>query len=135
MTTPIIDLIPFAKTIGVEIVEASRDKVVGKLVVWPTFARGAEPFMAAQQWRSQTRLAQSAVSSLCPKARREPRPSKARPTFSAAKQGTVVIGEAMPLHRGKRTSVWQTKIYADDGKAGALVIQTQMTLAKTQAVI
>jgi uncharacterized protein (TIGR00369 family) len=48
--------------------------------------------------------------------------------LGAAKMGTTVTGETTPVHRGRRTSVWQTKITGEDGKAVALVIQTQMAL-------
>ena len=45
-----------------------------------------------------------------------------------AKAGSVVEGEATPLHVGRRSSVWQTRITGADGKLLALVIQTQMTI-------
>lgn len=48
--------------------------------------------------------------------------------LGSAKAGATVLGETTPIHRGKRTSVWQTKIRTEDGKAVALVLQTQMTL-------
>jgi len=48
--------------------------------------------------------------------------------FSSAKEGSVVLGEATPLHIGRRTSVWQTRLSREDGKLIALVTQTQMVL-------
>ena len=48
--------------------------------------------------------------------------------LGAAPQGSTVIGETTPVHRGKRTSVWQTMIRTEDGKPVALIIQTQMAL-------
>jgi 1,4-dihydroxy-2-naphthoyl-CoA hydrolase len=39
-----------------------------------------------------------------------------------------VTGEAKPLHIGRRSSVWQTRITNDEGKLMALVTQTQMTV-------
>jgi 1,4-dihydroxy-2-naphthoyl-CoA hydrolase len=42
--------------------------------------------------------------------------------------GTRIIGECTPLHRGKTTMVWQTRVTSEDGKLCALVIQTQMAL-------
>ena len=42
--------------------------------------------------------------------------------------GTRIIGECTPLHRGKTTMVWQTRVTSEDGKLCALVIQTQMVL-------
>jgi uncharacterized protein (TIGR00369 family) len=48
--------------------------------------------------------------------------------LAAAKEGTTVTGEATPVHRGRRTSVWRTDIAREDGKLVALVIQTQMAI-------
>jgi uncharacterized protein (TIGR00369 family) len=42
--------------------------------------------------------------------------------------GSTVTGEATPLHVGRRSSVWQTRLTNDDGKLLALVTQTQMTV-------
>ena len=42
--------------------------------------------------------------------------------------GTRVIGECIPLHRGKTTMVWQTLVKSENGNLCAVVIQTQMAL-------
>jgi uncharacterized protein (TIGR00369 family) len=48
--------------------------------------------------------------------------------IAAAPVGTKVIGECVPLHRGKRTMVWQTRITTAEGRLVAMVTQTQMVL-------
>ncbi|MGR3783500.1 MAG: PaaI family thioesterase, partial [Albimonas sp.] len=48
--------------------------------------------------------------------------------LGAAKEGTTVTGTATPIHKGGRTSVWQTRITREDGKNVALVTQTQLIL-------
>lgn len=48
--------------------------------------------------------------------------------FAAAPVGTTVTGECTPLHRGRRTMVWQTRITNAEGRLLALVTQTQMVL-------
>jgi 1,4-dihydroxy-2-naphthoyl-CoA hydrolase len=47
--------------------------------------------------------------------------------FAACKAGTI-RAEATPLHRGKRTHVWQTRITDQAGKLLSLTTQTQMIL-------
>lgn len=47
--------------------------------------------------------------------------------FSAALAG-VVRAETTPLHRGKRTQVWQTRITDAAGRLVAQTVQTQMVL-------
>ncbi len=48
--------------------------------------------------------------------------------FAPAPAGTTVSAECVPLHRGKRTMVWQTRITGAAGRLLAIVTQTQMVL-------
>jgi len=48
--------------------------------------------------------------------------------FRAAPVDTTVTGECTPLHRGKSTMVWQTRVTTEDGALVAMVTQTQMVL-------
>jgi 1,4-dihydroxy-2-naphthoyl-CoA hydrolase len=48
--------------------------------------------------------------------------------FSAGRAG-VVRAESTPLHKGRRTMVWQTRITDEGGRLLAQVIQTQMVLS------
>ena len=47
--------------------------------------------------------------------------------FAPARQGKV-RAESMPLHQGRRTHVWQTRVTDESGKLLSLTIQTQMIL-------
>ena len=47
--------------------------------------------------------------------------------FAAGRSGTV-RAETTPLHRGKRTMVWQTRVTDESGRLLSLTIQTQMVL-------
>jgi uncharacterized protein (TIGR00369 family) len=42
--------------------------------------------------------------------------------------GTKVIGECLPLHRGRRTMVWQTRITSAEGRLVGVVTQTQLVI-------
>ncbi len=46
----------------------------------------------------------------------------------AAKLGETVLASTTPIHIGRRTHVWQTRLETEDGKLIALVTQTQMIL-------
>jgi uncharacterized protein (TIGR00369 family) len=48
--------------------------------------------------------------------------------FAGIPIGDVAYAECTPLHRGRTTMVWQTRITRKDGKLCALVIQTQAVL-------
>ena len=48
--------------------------------------------------------------------------------FAAILLGDTARAECTPLHRGRTTMVWQTRITRGDGRLCALVTQTQMVL-------
>jgi uncharacterized protein (TIGR00369 family) len=48
--------------------------------------------------------------------------------LAAAPVGSKVSAVCTPLHRGRRTMVWQTHVSREDGKLVAVVTQTQMVL-------
>jgi 1,4-dihydroxy-2-naphthoyl-CoA hydrolase len=48
--------------------------------------------------------------------------------FAGVPVGDVARAECTPLHRGRTTMVWQTKVTRDDGRLCALVTQTQIVI-------
>jgi len=53
---------------------------------------------------------------------------ESKTNFFAAGRSGVVRAESTPLHRGKTTMVWQTRITDESGRLLSLTIQTQMVL-------
>jgi uncharacterized protein (TIGR00369 family) len=49
--------------------------------------------------------------------------------FAAGREG-VVRAEATPLHRGRSTMVWQTRVTDQSGRLLSMTIQTQMVLVR-----
>ena len=48
--------------------------------------------------------------------------------LAPAPAGTKILGETAPVHRGRRTMVWQTRVTTETGRAVALVTQTQLVI-------
>jgi uncharacterized protein (TIGR00369 family) len=48
--------------------------------------------------------------------------------LGAGRAGTTISAECAPLHKGRRTMVWQTNVRDENGKLIAQVTQTQMVL-------
>jgi 1,4-dihydroxy-2-naphthoyl-CoA hydrolase len=124
------DIIPFAKAMGVEIVDASPERVIGTLLVRPDLCTtGGTLHGGAAMALADSLGAIGAYLSL-PEGAKGATTLESKTNFlGAAKAGTTVTAEATPVHSGKRTAVWQTKITSEDGKAVALVIQTQLVLS------
>ena len=53
---------------------------------------------------------------------------ESKTNFFAAGRAGVVRAEATPLHKGRRTHVWQTRITDESGRMLSLTLQTQMVL-------
>jgi uncharacterized protein (TIGR00369 family) len=45
-----------------------------------------------------------------------------------AAEGSVVTGECTPVHKGRTTQVWQTRVTSAEGRLVALVTQTQIVM-------
>ena len=48
--------------------------------------------------------------------------------IGGAAEGSTVTGETTPVHKGRTTHVWQTRVTNDAGKLVALVTQTQIVM-------
>jgi uncharacterized protein (TIGR00369 family) len=48
--------------------------------------------------------------------------------FAAVPVGDIAYAETTPLHRGRTTMVWQTRVTRGDGRLCAIVTQTQLVL-------
>jgi len=119
---------PFANLMGVEILERSKDRVRGRLVVREDLCTAGGILHGGAYMAFADALgAIAGFMNLPPGARTTTLESKTN-FLGSAKVGTEVFGEATPLHVGRRSSVWQTRITAPEGKLLALVVQTQMTI-------
>ena len=128
--TKIDDLpkIGFADYIGVKITHLSKDRVEGELVVRdevetiPGVLHGGAIMAFADNLG-----ATATFINLPPGARTTTLESKTN-FFAGIPHGDTARAECTPLHRGRTTMVWQTRITRGDGRLCALVTQTQMVL-------
>ena len=119
---------PFSDLMGVEIVERAKDRVVGRMRVRDDLCTAGGILHGGAYMAFADALgAIGGVLNLPPNARTTTLESKTN-FLRGAPAGSTVTGEATPLHIGRRSSVWQTRITNDEGKLMALVTQTQMTV-------
>jgi uncharacterized protein (TIGR00369 family) len=120
--------LPFAETMGVKVVEASKTRVVGQLTVREELTTGGHILHGGAYMAFADSLgAIAGFLNLAPGTRTTTLESKTN-FLGSARVGETITGEATPLHVGRRSSVWQTRVINADGRLLALVIQTQMTL-------
>ena len=121
----------FAEHVGIEIVRAESDRVIGRIVVGPQHSNGRDRVHGgAIMSLADTLGAIGTVLNLPPGAGTSTIESKTN--FLAAGRGPHLIGEAIPLHVGRNTMVWQTTVRDADDRRIAVVTQTQLVLTPEQ---
>jgi uncharacterized protein (TIGR00369 family) len=120
--------LPFADLLGIVYLSASKERVTAELTVRDDLCtRPAVLHGGAIMAFADTLGAAATVLNLPPGAWTTTIESKTN-FLAPAPAGTKVVGETTPIHRGRRTMVWQTRITTAEGRAVAVVIQTQMVL-------
>ena len=119
---------PFPRLMGVEIVEASAQKVRGRVVVTPDLCTSGHIMHGGAIMAFADTLGAIGASLNLPQGAGTTTIESKTNFIGAAQEGTVVEAETMPIHVGRRSSVWQTRISRADGKLVAVVTQTQMVL-------
>ena len=118
----------FPGLMGIEILEASKDKIVASMRVRADLCTsGGLCHGGAYMALADTVGAIGTVINLPPNTRTTTIESKTN-FLGAAAVDTEVTAESVPLHRGRTTQVWQTTIKSEAGKLCAVVMQTQMVL-------
>src|SRR5687767_4555953 len=116
-----------ADTLGIRFVEVAKDRVVAELIYrQPLTTVGGALHGGALMAFADTVGAAATFLNLPAGASTTTLESKTN-FFSAGRGGTV-RAEATPLHRGRRTMVWQTRVTDEGGRLLSLTIQTQMVL-------
>jgi uncharacterized protein (TIGR00369 family) len=119
---------PFSDLMGVEVIERSKDRVRGRLVVRADLCTAGGILHGGAYMAFADALgAIGGVLNLPPGARTTTLESKTN-FLGSAPVGATVEAETTPLHIGRRSSVWQTRITNPEGRLLCLVIQTQMTI-------
>lgn len=120
--------LPFATLLGIDFVSATPDKIVAELTVRDELCtRPAVLHGGAIMAFADTLGAAGTIVNLPDGAGTTTIESKTN-FLAPAPLGTRLVGEATPVHRGKRTMVWQTRIATAEGRLVALVTQTQLIL-------
>lgn len=118
----------FPERIGVRLVEASVDKVVGEISVEHSHCTTVGVMHGGAIMALADTLGAYATAIQLPAGARTTTLESKTNFFAAVPSGTTVRAECVPLHRGKRTMVWQTTLTTEAGKRAAMVTQTQIVI-------
>jgi 1,4-dihydroxy-2-naphthoyl-CoA hydrolase len=120
--------LPFAELLGIAFTEADKERVVAEIIVRdelctsPSVMHGGAIMAFAD-----TLGAAGTILNLPEGAGTTTLESKTN-FIAGAPRPPRLVGEATPVHRGRRTQVWTTRVATAEGRLVAIVTQTQMVL-------
>jgi uncharacterized protein (TIGR00369 family) len=120
--------LPFAKVLGLKFVAASETGVRAEMVVKPELCTRPDILHGGAVMAFADTLGAAATILNLPEGKGTTTIESKTNFIGGAKEGATVIATATPVHRGRRTQVWQTRLETEDGKLVAVVTQTQMVL-------
>lgn len=118
----------FPGLIGVKLVEMAPERVVAHLDVRPDLCTAGGIMHGGAYMAFADTLGAIGTIVNMDRGRRTTTTDSSTKFIGGAKAGTTVVGESLPLHRGRTTQVWQTSIRTLEGKLCAVVTQTQLIL-------
>ena len=119
---------PFADFMGMRITHMSLDKVEAELVVRAELNNRFGVLHGGALMALADNLGGTATMANLPAGARTATIESKTNFFAGIAVGDTAHAECTPLHRGRTTMVWQTRVTRNDGKLCALVIQTQIVI-------
>lgn len=118
----------FPGTMGVKLIDITKDRVLAEMPVREDLCTAGKILHGgAYMAFADTLGAVGTIFNMPADARTSTIESKTN-FMGSAPAGSKVIGESTPLHRGRTTQVWTTRITSESGKLLAVVTQTQMVM-------
>jgi len=117
---------PFSRLMGTKIIEATRDQVVAEVLVREELTNRNGGLHGGAVMAIADNLGGTATFLNMPEGAGTTTIESKTNFFAAVAFGDTVRAECTPLHRGRTTMVWQTRIIRGDGKLAAIVTQTQL---------
>jgi 1,4-dihydroxy-2-naphthoyl-CoA hydrolase len=119
---------PFAEFMGMKITHLSRDKITAEIFVREELNNRFGAMHGGAVMALADNLGGTATFANLPEGGRTATIESKTNFFAPIPIGDTAFAECTPLHRGRTTMVWQTRITRNDGRLCALVTQTQIVI-------
>ena len=126
-----LEPLPFARLMGVTVVSVTPDLVIGELKVREDLCTRPNVLHGGAYMAFADTLGGVGTMLNLPEGAGTTTIESKTNFIAAAPLGSRIRAEATPLHRGRRTMVWQTRITTAEGRLAALVTQTQLVLSNS----
>jgi uncharacterized protein (TIGR00369 family) len=128
MPTPALKQPPFASLVGINITHASPERVTAELTVRDELTNGNGILHGGAIMTLADNLGGAATMVNLQAGFLTTTIESKTNFFAAVSLGDTAHAECTPLHRGRTTMVWQTRITRGDGRLAAVVTQTQLVI-------
>jgi uncharacterized protein (TIGR00369 family) len=119
---------PFARWLGLEYESIDKDRLVARLIVREDTSNGGGTMHGGALMAFADTLGAVGTIINMPAGSRTTTLESKTNFIGAAPVGAVLRGEATPVHRGRTTQIWTTRITTEEGKLVAIITQTQIVL-------
>ncbi|MEO1304079.1 MAG: PaaI family thioesterase [Pseudomonadota bacterium] len=120
---------PYSKLLGIKLLEATKDKVVGELLIRDDLCTAGGTMHGGCMMSFCDVLGATGAWLAIPEGAKGTTTIDSNTSFlSGPPAGTLVTGVSLPVRIGRRLSVWQTEVTDPAGKKVCLVTQTQLVL-------
>ena len=121
--------LPLAKLMGVTFTHAEQHQVIATLVVRPDLCTAGNRVHGGTLMAFADSVGAAATVINLPTDAKGTTTIESKTNFTgSAPEGATLTATATPVHIGRRTQVWTTRIETSDRKLVAVVTQTQMVL-------
>jgi uncharacterized protein (TIGR00369 family) len=125
---------PFARFMGMKVTIHSPERIVGELKVRDELVNRNGTLHGGAVMALADNLGGTAAVANLPEGASTATIESKTNFFLPVPAGDVAHAECTPLHRGRTTMVWQTRITRGDGRLAAMVTQTQIVMLPKRAI-
>lgn len=124
---------PFAAYVGIKITLLTPDRVEGEMEIRPELGNRNGVAHGGAIMTFTDNLAGTASTASLPHDKSVTTVESKINFFAAVPVGETAHGECVPLHLGRTTQVWQSRITRADGRLAAVAIHTQLVIPAVSA--
>ncbi len=129
MTSLQPDMMPFSRILGLELISSDKDRIVAELTVTESLCTTGRIMHGGAVMSVADTLGAIGAFLNLPEGHKTTTTIESKTNFlRAAPLDSKLIAECLPMHVGRRLSVWQTTLRNEAGKSIGVVTQTQMVL-------
>lgn len=124
----VVQMVPFAAHLDLTIVELGKDRVVVHALIKPEYCTSGGTAHGGFLMALADFTGAVGAFQVLPEGAKTTTIESKTNMMGAIPVGSTLVATATPLHVGRRTSVWMTRVESAEGKLASVTTQTQMAI-------